>query len=363
MSVYQQIERFRDRLTKSQPSAQLNVPSADVISTIEMHTGGEPLRVIVTGTPELTGNTVLERRACLRDEHDVFRKQLMFEPRGHADMYGCVLVPPNDADGDFGIIFLHNEGYSTMCGHAIIAISTLAWNMGWKTAREGDDNILLIDAPCGRITSFAEIENGKVSRIRFHCVPSFTTSLDQEIQIPGVGSIFYDVAFGGAFYAYVDLAKNNLDFSITPANYQEAIRLGSSIKRAVIETNREIVHPLEPEMSFLYGTIFIEAAHDPNNHSRNVCVFADGEVDRCPTGSGVSGRMAIHFARDEVAMGQKIRVESIINTCFTGSVVEKRTFAGRDAVIPEIEGSAYLVGQNNFWIETGDPIKSGFLLR
>ncbi len=363
MSVYQQIELFREQLANSARPTLSRIASTNLISTIEMHTGGEPLRVIMNGAPELNGNTVLERRADLRDKHDCFRKLLMFEPRGHADMYGCILVPADDDTGDFGIIFLHNEGYSTMCGHAIIAISTLAWKMGWKTPQEGDNNVLHIDAPCGRITSFTEIKNGEVTQVRFHCVPSFVIALDQEIQIPGVGTVCYDLAFGGAFYAYVDLAKNNLNFSVTPEYYQTAIRFGSIIKQAVSETNRNIVHPFESELSFLYGTIFIEAPQDRHNHSRNVCVFADGEVDRCPTGSGVSGRMAIHFARGEVAIGQQICVESIINTCFNGSVVEQRQFAGHDAVIPAVQGSAYLVGQNNFLLEANDPIKTGFLLR
>ena len=184
------------------------------IKTIDMHTGGEPLRVIVDGFPELKGNSVLDFRRYCKENFDHLRTALMFEPRGHADMYGCILLPPNDEDGDFGIIFLHNEGYSTMCGHAIIAISTLAVEMNWIDAQEGD-NILKIDAPCGRITSFVNVKNGRVTGVRFHCVPSFVVGLDRTVEVDGLGKVTYDLAYGGAFYAYVDMAKNNFDFDLT----------------------------------------------------------------------------------------------------------------------------------------------------
>lgn len=179
------------------------------IHTIDMHTGGEPLRVITGGFPELKGSSVLEYRKYCKDHYDHLRTALMFEPRGHADMYGCLLLPPNDPEADFGILFLHNEGYSTMCGHAIIAISTLAAEMNWIDTKEGD-NIIMIDAPCGRINSFVKVENGKVTGVRFHCVPSFVVGLDRTVTVEGLGKVTYDLAYGGAFYAYIDMNKINL---------------------------------------------------------------------------------------------------------------------------------------------------------
>ncbi len=332
------------------------------IKTIDMHTGGEPLRVIVAGFPELKGNSVLEYRRYCKDNYDHLRTALMFEPRGHADMYGCILTPPNDDDGDFGVIFLHNEGYSTMCGHAIIALSTLAVEMGWIDVHEGD-NLLKIDAPCGRITSFATVLQSKVTGVRFHCVPSFVVGLDKTVEVEGFGKVTYDLAYGGAFYAYVDLAKNNLDFDITAKSYRALISAGMKIKRAVMQRDSGIAHPFEEDLSFLYGTIFIGDSKSPEIDSRNVCIFAEGEVDRCPTGSGVSGRMAIHRARKEIEIGETMTIESITGSVFKGSVVSEEDYGPFQAVIPQVEGTAYITGMHTFVIDPNDPMKNGFILR
>lgn len=332
------------------------------IKTIDMHTGGEPLRVILDGFPVLKGNSVLEYRNYCKNNFDDLRTALMFEPRGHPDMYGCIITPPNDNQGDFGVLFLHNEGYSTMCGHAIIAISTLAITMEWIAVKEGD-NILKIDAPCGRITSYTNVKNGEVTGVRFHCVPSFVVGLDRKITLPGIGKITYDLAYGGAFYAYVDLQKNKFDFDLTLENYQTLIKTGMDIKREVIKNDHEILHPFEDEMSELYGTIFIDKAKNPTIDSRNVCIFADGEVDRCPTGSGVSGRMAIHKKRKEIDFNEKMSIESITDSVFIGSVISEEDYGPFTAVIPQVEGTAYITGTNTFIIDPKDPMKKGFILR
>jgi len=332
------------------------------IKTIDMHTGGEPLRVIIDGFPELKGNSVLEYRRNCKDNYDELRTALMFEPRGHADMYGCILLPPNDDEGDFGIIFLHNEGYSTMCGHAIIAISTLAVEMNWIDVNEGD-NIIKIDAPCGRITSFAHVKNGKVTGVRFHCVPSFVVGLDRTVKVDGLGDVTYDLAYGGAFYAYVDMHKNNFDFDLSTGSYRTLITKGMDVKHAVMDADKEILHPFENDLSFLYGTIFIGDSDKENIDSRNVCIFAEGEVDRCPTGSGVSGRMAIHKARKEIKYGETMTVESITDSVFKGSVVSEEDYGSFKAVIPQVEGTAYITGMHTFVIDPNDPMKDGFILR
>ncbi len=333
------------------------------IKTIDMHTGGEPLRVIVDGFPEVKGNSVLEYRRYCKENFDHLRTALLFEPRGHADMYGCILVPPNDDGADFGIVFLHNEGYSTMCGHAIIAISTLAVEMKWIDVKEGE-NFLNIDAPCGRITSFANVKNGKVTGIRFHCVPSFVVGLDRTIDIEGLGKVTYDLAYGGAFYAYVDMAKNNFDFDLGVDSYRILISKGMDIKHAVMKADKEILHPYEKDLSFLYGTIFIDSnKQDSGADSRNVCVFAEGEVDRSPTGSGVSGRMAIHKARKEIDFGETMTIESITGSIFKGSVITEENYGPFTAVIPQVEGTAHITGMHTFIIDPEDPMKNGFILR
>lgn len=332
------------------------------IKTIDMHTGGEPLRVIVDGFPELKGNSVLDYRRYCKENYDHLRTSLMFEPRGHADMYGCIVVPPNDDEGDFGVLFLHNEGYSTMCGHAIIAISTLAVEMNWINVQEGE-NMLKIDAPCGRITSFAKVKNGKVVGVRFHCVPSFVVGLDRTVEVEGLGKVTYDLAYGGAFYAYVDMNKNNFDFDLTSNSYRALIKVGMDIKNAVINEDKEITHPFEKDLSFNYGTIFIGDSLHKGVDSRNVCIFAEGEVDRSPTGSGVSGRMAIHKKRGEINFGESISIESITDSVFVGSVVKEEDYGPFTAVIPQVEGTAHITGMNTFVIDPNDPMKNGFILR
>ena len=332
------------------------------IKTIDMHTGGEPLRIVVDGFPELKGNSILEYRNYCKDNFDYLRTALMFEPRGHADMYGCIFLPPNDDDGDFGIIFFHNEGYSTMCGHAIIAISTLAVEMNWIKVKEGD-NIMKIDTPCGRITSFTHVIKGKVTGVRFNSVPSFVVGLERTVEVKGLGTVAYDLAYGGAFYAYVNMNKNNFDFDLTPDSYRKIIAKGMDIKRAVTEQDQDILHPFENDLSFLYGTIFIGDSLHNSIDSRNVCVFANGEVDRCPTGSGVSGRMAIHKARKEIDFGETIRIESITDSVFISSLVSEENYGSFTAIIAQVAGTAHTTGMHTFVIDPNDPLKTGFILR
>ncbi len=332
------------------------------IHTIDMHTGGEPLRVILGGFPDLPGDNILAKRRYCQEHYDHLRTALMHEPRGHADMYGCLLVEPNDDEADFGILFLHNEGYSTMCGHATIAIAKLAVLMNWVDVVEGE-NVIKIDAPCGRLTAFVEVKAGEVVAVSFHCVPSFVVSLDAQVDVPGLGKVTYDLAYGGAFYAYVDLHKNQLDLDLSRESYSKLIAQGMAIKHAVMDSAQTIDHPFEHDLSFLYGTIFIGEATHEGVDSRNVCIFAEGEVDRCPTGSGVSGRMAIHHRRGEIAQGESMTIESIVDARFVGSVEEELTFGPYPAVIPKVVGNAYVTGQHTFLIDPQDPFRHGFFLR
>ncbi|BDD03670.1 proline racemase family protein [Aureibacter tunicatorum] len=337
-------------------------PSEDwmTIRTIDLHTGGEPLRVYIDGLPEIKGETVLERRRYFRDNLDFIRTGTMWEPRGHADMYGAVIVPANTPDGDFGTFFLHNEGYSTMCGHAMIALVTLVLDTG-MIKKEGDNPVIKIDCPCGRITATAKIgEDGKVKKVSFLNVPSFMPLKDQEVEVPGLGKVKFDLGYGGAFYAYVQAA--DLGLKLTGEDHDRLVDYGRRIKYAVME-NFEIKHPFEEDLSFLYGTIFIGDAHEESHHSRNVCIFAEGEVDRSPTGSGVSGRAAIHYAKGEIAHGEEITIESILGTLMDVEVVEETKYGPFDAIIPKVSGTAAIVGRNEFFFDPKDALKDGFILR
>jgi trans-L-3-hydroxyproline dehydratase len=336
-------------------------PPADwlKISTIDMHTGGEPLRILVDGYPEIKGDTILEKRKYFRDNLDYIRKGTMWEPRGHADMYGAVITKPCTEEADFGTFFLHNEGYSTMCGHAIIALTKFVLDTK-LIRRRGDWPTLKIDAPPGLIEAKGRREEGAIRYVTFTNVPSFVLYRDQQVQVPGVGRVKYDVAFGGAFYVIVDAEKLGLTLDVF--EYAKLIDLGRKIKTSVMN-NQKIIHPFEEDLSYLYGTIFTGKARHLYRHSRNVCVFADGEVDRSATGSGVSARAALHYARRELRMGEKIHIESILGTIMEVEVSGITTFGPHKAIIPKVTGSASFTGSNQFWFDPEDTLKDGFILR
>jgi proline racemase len=329
------------------------------ITAIDAHTAGEPLRVITGGLPPIPGQTILEKRRYAAEHLDHLRTALMGEPRGHADMYGCIITEPVTPDGTLGVLFLHNEGFSTMCGHGVIGLAKVALDTG-MLALEGDHAVIRMDTPAGRVTAFARCENGRVVEVSFHNVPSFVYARDRIIQVDGVGWLRYDVAFGGAFYAFCRAEEIGID--LTPANFRQLIDAGMRIKRAVM-TSLPIQHPFEEDLGFLYGTIIVGPAQDPNHHSRNVCIFADGEVDRSPTGTGVSARVALHYARGEIKMHEPIVIESILGTCFTAEVVETTRFGSYDAVIPKVTGTAHITGRNELLIDPDDPLRNGFIFR
>ncbi len=329
------------------------------IKTIDMHTGGELLRIFTEGLPEIKGDTILEMRRYFRDHLDYIRTGTMFEPRGHADMYGAIVTPPVSKDADFGTFFMHNEGYSTMCGHAIIALTKFAVETG-MIKKEGNEPQFVIDAPPGKIYSTAFIENGKVVKTSFLNVPSFTPYLDEEVEVEGLGKIRFDVSYGGAFYAFVN--ADDLGLKLDDSNYYRLIDYGKRIKKAVMK-NFEIKHPFEEDLSFLYGTIFVGAAHNHRHHSRNVCIFADGEVDRSATGSGVSARAALHYAKNELKKDEKITIESILGTTMEVEIKEITTYGNHTAVIPEVSGTAFFTGENTFYFDPDDPLREGFILR
>ena len=329
------------------------------IETLDAHTGGEPLRIILSGLPEIKGATILEKRRYMKENLDYLRTSLMFEPRGHADMYGCIITPPVTKDADFGVLFLHNEGYSSMCGHGIIAVTKVVLETGMFEMTEPVTTIK-IDSPAGLITSFAKIKSGKVESVYFHNVPSFVLLHNQSVDVPSLGKINFDIVYGGAFYAYVK--ADQLGLTMAEKEVGEMIEKGMMIKRAVMN-NFKITHPFDKDLSFLYGTIFYGNSLSKDADSRNVCIFAEGEVDRSPTGTGVSGRVALHYANGELGLNKPMVIESIIGSKFTAQVIELTKFGNYDAVIPQVEGNAFITGRNVFYINPEDPLKNGFILR
>lgn len=329
------------------------------IKTIDAHTEGEPLRIITNGYPDIIGKTMLEKRQYLSENLDHLRQLLMFEPRGHADMYGALITEPCTENADFGILFMHNEGYSSMCGHGIIAAVTAAIETKTLNLPNPSDYIG-IDSPAGFITAYAHMNNNQLE-VSFDNVPSFVEALDQQVMVEGIGQVTYDIAFGGAYYAFVD--ADELEIDCTPDNLQALINAGRAIKKAVMQSV-EINHPEEKALSFLYGTIFTSKKTDkPSSHSRHVCVFADGEVDRSPTGTGVSARAALLNLKENLKEQTSIDIESIVGGKMSISIQQKCTYQGIDAVIPRINGRAFITGVHQFVLDDKDIFPKGFFLR
>jgi proline racemase len=333
-------------------------------TTIDAHTAGEPLRIVTSGLPFIPGATILERRRYVREHLDHVRQTLMLEPRGHADMYGAILTPPVSSGADFGVIFLHNEGYSSMCGHGVIALATVAVATGMVVAKMGETRVG-IDTPAGFVEAFAEWDGRNVGRVRFRNVPSFVYRSNLEIHTASFGNLLVDVVFGGAFYAYLNAAQAHLE--VRPNDYANLIKLGHEVKHAV-ESFCEVVHPLEPELRGIYGAMidgeaFSSATNTTEIRQSNVCVFADRQVDRSPTGTGTAGRVAQLFAQGKLAMGQTLINESIVGTAFEGRVLEKTRVADFPAVIPEVSGRASITGYHTFVVDVDDPLPNGFFLR
>jgi len=312
-----------------------------LIETVDYHTGGEPFRIVTGGVDPLPGARILDKRRHALDRLDHVRRLLVFEPRGHADMYGCFVTEPEDEGADLGVVFFHNEGYSTACGHGTIALVTWAIESGRVSGPE-----VVVDAPSGRLPTIARVEDGRVVSVRFRNVPSFVHACGLE-----AGGRAVDVAFGGAFYA-------SLPERVEPAELPRLIELGRVIK-ADLERDHEVVHPHEPELRDVYGVIFWQDEGEDPLTQRNVTVFADGEVDRSPCGSGTSARLALLHDEGRLATGEPLRHLSIVGSQFTGRVVEETS----EGVVTEVEGSAYLTGRHQFELDPRDGLGEGFLLR
>jgi len=334
---------------------------AHVITTIDAHAAGEPLRIVTGGLPELPGETILQRRRYMLKHLDHVRRALMWEPRGHFNMYGALLTPPVTSEADLGVLFMHNQGYSTMCGHGIIALVTVLLETGVLPA-SGRQTRVNLDTPAGLVRATAHLgPSGGVERVSFLNVPSFVYARDYVLELPTYGRLLVDIAFGGAFYAF--LPAERVGLRVVPEETAELVRAGESIKRAV-NASVPIVHPFEADLGFLYGTILTGPPQVPQHHSRNICVFADAEVDRSPTGTGVSARLALLHAKGELLEDQEIEIESILgrDSTFRGRVAGLARVGEFAAVVPEVSGIAYITGRHEFILDPRDAVGAGFLI-
>jgi proline racemase len=366
------------------------------LRTIDAHAAGEPLRLIVDGFPAPQGNTMLEKREWLRRRADHLRRALMLEPRGHADMYGAVLTEPVSPGSHAGVLFMHNEGYSTMCGHGVIAVTTICLERGLLMPG-GDGRSIVYDSPAGTIRARAKIRAGeagivgapaatppaqareraareasasgggasrekcrdtRVESVSFLNVPSFVLHGGLTVKL-ATRSIRADVAFGGAFYAIVD--GEAVGLPIDAAHLPELRQVGMEIKRA-IEATHTIQHPREAGLRGIYGTIFTGPASDSQADLRNVTIFADREVDRSPCGTGTAAVMAVVDAMGLLTADKPFVHESLIGTRFRGRVAARTSVGEYQAIVPEIEGSAWITGEHTFLVEDDDPLKDGFRL-
>jgi trans-L-3-hydroxyproline dehydratase len=322
-----------------------------ILSTVEMHTGGEPTRIVVDGWPRFEGTTLLDKRREAKERFDHLRRGLMLEPRGHDGMYGALLVEPDHPEADLAVLFMHNEGWSTMCGHATIALARWAVESG----RVKGPTVRL-QCPCGLVVANVAADGW----VRFESVPSFAYALDRIAPTSTWGPVVVDIAYGGAFYAFLPADSIGLDLQQSPM--RAIVDAGEEIAQAVANAV-PIEHRDEPDLAFLYGTILTDGGDGAETPSRNVCIFAGRQIDRSPTGSGVSARMALQVARRQARLGEQRRFESCTGSIFTGTAVREAPPVGpRKAVIVEVGGIAHVTGEARFRFDHDDPLRDGFSL-
>lgn len=355
------------------------------IQTIDYHTAGEPFRIVTGGVPTPEGATVLDRRTWAQEHLDEARALLVNEPRGHADMYGCFVTPPDDEDGNLGVVFFHKDGFSTACGHGTIALVTWAIESRLIATPppnpDGTATVIrvVVDAPSGRLHTEATLDqDGSVAQVRFWNVAAFVSATGITVNTSR-GPVSVDVSFGGAFYGSVSLDGTNLE--LVAADLGELIDLGREIK-AGFANHRAVQHPTEERLSGMYGVIFYREDSPADAigssptfplHQRNVTVFADGEVDRSPCGSGTSARLALLRYRGRLRVGEIFLNEGIAGGIFQGQL-ESVTAPGPESGLPtgpdsptlvgtSVSGSAYRIAECRFTLDQNDPLGLGFQLR
>ena len=321
------------------------------IETTDYHTAGEPFRIVRDGVLGIPGATVRGRReyAARSEEVDRVRRMLCHEPRGHADMYGGFLVPADNDGADFGVLFWHKDGYSTACGHGTIALGAWAVESGRVAAPDDGEVDVTIDVPSGRVVARVRNRAGAVESVAFRNVPSFVMA--RGVAAAGVE---VDVAYGGAIYAFAPAERWGL--RVVPDDLPDLIALGRKVKQD-LEGSEVSRHPDDDRLSGIYGTVLYEELGPL--HQRTVAIFADGEVDRSPTGSATSARTALLAADGELADGQTWRADSIVETTFHARAIGQAA----EGLLTEVEGTAFRTGEHRFFLDPRDPLGTGFVLR
>lgn len=328
------------------------------IATIDSHTAGEPLRIILSGFPPIKGETMLEKRKFAQTHLDEFRKVLMFEPRGHHGMYGCIVTPPVSAEAEFGVLFMHNEGFSTMCGHGIIAVVTALLETG-QLSRDKVEKPLIIDSPAGKITAHVELEQDEVRAVSFENVPSFVYA--EDVQLEWEGRRFsVSIAYGGAFYAIVE--AKDLGLKVDIPSLPTIQEWGWQIKQQ-IEAKMKVQHPFEPEIQGIYGVIFSDQPELETSDLKNVTIFAEKQVDRSPCGTGTSARLATLYQQGKLQIGERFVHEGIVNGQFTSDILRTTKVGSYEAIVPRIGGRGFITGLHQFFVDPSDPLGAGFLLQ
>ena len=334
------------------------------IETVDYHTAGEPFRIVAHPPVEILGDSVANRRvyAISNPEVDGLRKLLCFEPRGHADMFGCFITPPDDDGADFGVLFWHKDGFSTACGHGTIALGVWAIESVKVAIDPSGTTDVVIDVPSGRVTARVHTEGSVIQSVDFINVASYHMHSAINLET-SLGKLSVDVSFGGAIYAQLDVSQISL--SVTPEFYSQIIAIGREIKWALNESEYA-KHPSDPRLSGIYGTIVYEGlarGADGLLHQRNATIFADGEVDRSPCGSGTCARLATLVEKEELKLGEVLKHGSIVESQFFGVAREFVTVDGKKAILPQVTGMAYKTGDSTFSIDPRDPLTPGFVLR
>ena len=328
------------------------------IIAVDSHTMGEPTRIIISGIPKIPGKTMADKKAYLEGNLDHIRTLAMHEPRGHADMFGSIIVTPTIDEADLGIIFMDGGGYLNMCGHGTIGAMTVAVEMGMVEVVEPYTHITL-ESPAGLIKGRVKVEDGKALEVSFTNVPSFLYKEGVKIDVDGIGTLTLDISFGGSFFAILEATQLGLD--ICPANKNKLCELGVKILNAANEqikvSHPELSHIKTIDLVEIYGPAKSEGAT-----LQNVVIFGEGQVDRSPCGTGTAAKMAALFSKGKLAKDEFFVYESIINTKFTGKILETYEKNNIKYVIPQITASAYITGVNQLLVDPTDPLKYGFLL-
>ena len=329
-----------------------------LITAIDTHTEGNPERVVTGGIPFIPGKTMLEKSKYVRNNLDYVRTLLVHEPRGHSNMYAALLVPPCDDRADFGVIYMEPGGYVTMCGHGTIAICTVLVETGIIEALEPEPEIVL-DTPAGLVRAKVAMKDGKAESVTIRNVPSFLYMADVKVDVPDVGRVKADIAYGGNFYAILEAESVGLE--IRPEHANKLISLGTKIWRSLNE-QVEIHHPEQPVIDCVNYVEFSAPATNPKAGIKNAVVVPPGGMDRSPCGTGTSAKMAILHAKGELALGEEFVHESIIGSLFYARLIRETKVGDYKAVVPTIRGSAHITGINQFVVDPDDPFPAGFQL-